>query len=101
MDSYLKLTAAEAVAYNRELDAIEPQEREVVMQWTNEWIEKGKVEGRRELISRLLSRRLGQLPDNVNQRIAELADHQIDELAEALLDFKDLEDAQLWLAQHA
>src|SRR5262245_30516280 len=48
MDSYLKLTAAEMVVYNREIETFQPKEREVVMQLTNEWIERGKVEGRLE-----------------------------------------------------
>jgi predicted transposase YdaD len=109
MDSYLKLTAAETQVYNRELDTIEPQDREVVMQWTNEWIERGKLEGRsegrsegrRELILQLLSRRLGPVPIELRDRVGQLPDTQIDELAEALLDFRDLEDAQFWLPQRA
>src|SRR5262249_61748041 len=39
MNSYLKLTAAENAVYNREVEAIEPREREAFMAWTNEWIE--------------------------------------------------------------
>lgn len=109
MDSYLKLTSAENAVYNQQLQAIEPSDREVVMQWTNEWIERGReegrvegrVEGRKEFAIRLLARRLGSLPQEMTDRIARLSDPQIDELAEALLDFQDIEDARLWLGRHA
>jgi predicted transposase YdaD len=105
MDTYLKLTAAESVVYNRELEAIEPKEREVVMQLTNEWIEAGKVEGRqeghlegrRELVIRLLRRRLGNVPPELVDRIRQLSDSQVDEFGEALLDFQNVSDAQAWL----
>ena len=113
MDSYLKLTAAEMLVYNRQIEAIEPQEREAVMQWTNEWIEKGKAlgllegrqegreEGQREVLTRQLRRRLGTDASLLSEPLAKLSAEQLDELAEALLDFKTLIDAQSWLAQHA
>lgn len=62
MTSYLKLTSAETAVYNEMLKAVEPREREDVMQLTNEWIEqgirkglqKGRQEGRRNLVLRRL-----------------------------------------------
>ena len=48
MDRYLKLTAAEEVVYNQNLMTIDAREREVVMQLTNHWIERGRTEGRAE-----------------------------------------------------
>jgi predicted transposase YdaD len=105
MDSYLKLTTAEMIVYNREMDAIEPKEREVVMQWTNEWIEKGKTEGRQEgrrnLVLRQLRRRLGSAGEEFTQRVADLSDLQMDQLVEDLLDFQTLLDAEQWFARHA
>ena len=101
MDSYLKLTAAETVVYNQQIEAIEPQEREAVMEWTNDWIEKGKAlglmeghqkgrqegrqEGRRELLIRLLHHRLGSDASSLSEPLAKLSSEQLDEFAEALL----------------
>jgi predicted transposase YdaD len=121
MDSYLKLTAAEMVVYNREVEAFQPKEREAVMQLTNEWIEIGKVEGRtegrtegrvegrlegrvearRDLILRQLRRRIGQVSPEVENQIAHLPDGRLDDLAEALLDFQQPMDADRWLATQA
>lgn len=75
MNSYLKLTAAEAAVYNQELTEITPEEREDVMQLTNEWIEEGERkgiekgmergiqlglhQGQRQTANRLLAKRFG------------------------------------------
>jgi predicted transposase YdaD len=113
MDSYLKLTAAEMVVYNRRVEAIEPKEREAFMEWTNEWIEKGKAQGilegrqegrqqeRRDMLSRQLRRRLGPDAALLSETLAKLSFDQLDDLAEAFLDFKTLADVQNWLSQHA
>ncbi|HET6252130.1 MAG TPA: DUF4351 domain-containing protein [Tepidisphaeraceae bacterium] len=102
MDSYLKLTAAEANEYNRELETIEPKEREEVMQLTNEWIEQGKIEGdlagRRALLLRQLRHRLGSVPPEAVAEIEHLGGSLVDELGEAIFDFHDLNDVQSWLA---
>jgi predicted transposase YdaD len=109
MDSYLKLTTAEAIAYNRQLETIEPKEREEVMQLTNEWIEQGKIEGkiqgkiegdlsgRRALVLRLLRHRLGEVPPETAEEIERLGGPQVDELGEAIFDFHDVNDVRSWL----
>jgi predicted transposase YdaD len=117
MDSYLKLTAAEMVVYNRELRATSPKQREHIMQMTNSWVEKGKaegrtegrmegrlegrLEGRRDLISRQLRRRFGRLPAGFSKRLLDLSDSQVDKLAEAIFDFEGAADAVRWLDSHS
>jgi hypothetical protein len=112
MDSYLKLTTAEAIAYNRELETIEPTEREEVMHLTNEWIEQGKIEGmikgkiegdlagRRALVLRLLRHRLGGVPPETVAEIERLDGSTVDELGEAIFDFNDPIDITSWLVAH-
>lgn len=104
MDSYLKLTAVEMIVYNRDVEAIAPLEREVVMQLTNEWIEKGREQGEREALAgmavRQLNRRFGPLPSAVIERIRALSKPQLDDLGESLLDFQSLADAESWLSRH-
>ena len=107
MDSYLKLTAAEELMYNRELKTIEPPEQETVMQLTNEWIRKGQREGKREgkregrleIVLRLLRRRFDDLPADVDQRVGGLSTPKLDELADAILDFRSSSDITAWLAK--
>jgi predicted transposase YdaD len=104
------------MAYNRELELIEPKEREVVMKWTNEWIESGKIEGRlegrtegrtqgriegrRETILRQLRRRFGPLPADLDDRIGALTEAKVDDLVEAVLDFRNIGDAVAWVEKN-
>uniref|UniRef100_B8HN48 DUF4351 domain-containing protein n=1 Tax=Cyanothece sp. (strain PCC 7425 / ATCC 29141) TaxID=395961 RepID=B8HN48_CYAP4 len=63
--------------------------------------EAGLELGERSLVLRLLNRRFGELPDNLQQSIDSLSLSQIENLAEALLDFTTLADLQTWLEQHS
>ena len=108
MKNYLKLTAAETVVYNEQMKAVEPQAREVMMRWTTEWEEeglakglaKGLAQGRQQVILRQLRKQLSNLPTELIDRVQSLSESQLDELAEALLDFADLSDAQKWFTAH-
>lgn len=51
------------------------------------------------LILRLLTRRVGQLPESVILQINTLSITQIELLGEALLDFSTLFDLEVWLTQ--
>ncbi|WP_414571564.1 Rpn family recombination-promoting nuclease/putative transposase [Nostoc sp. CCY 9925] len=63
--------------------------------------EEGRKEGReaeaRSLIVRQLIRRVGELPQQVRERIETLSLEQLENLGEALLDFTSMADLQAWL----
>ena len=66
--------------------------------------EEGREEGREEglqrersLILRLLTRRVGELPQDVRQRVETLSLEELENLGEALLDFTSIADLQSWL----
>ncbi|WP_347277382.1 DUF4351 domain-containing protein [Leptolyngbya sp. FACHB-671] len=61
-----------------------------------------KEEGREAMahaMSRLLTKRLGELPQPVNSSVINLSLPVLQELSEALLDFASLDDLQAWLAE--
>jgi predicted transposase YdaD len=60
-------------------------------------IEQGRKEGERSLIFRLLSRRVGVVPERLTARIEQLPIAQLESLGEALLDFTQLDDLVQWL----
>ena len=66
-----------------------------------EGIELGREEGielgQRSLILRLLTRRVGVLPDDLNDRIQLFTIEQLEVLAEDLSDFSNLDDLTNWL----
>ena len=64
-------------------------------------IEQGLEQGsQREgllLVQRLLTRRWGSLPREVEQRLENLSTSQLEDLVEALLEFNDFDDLTRWL----
>jgi predicted transposase YdaD len=62
---------------------------------------EGKQEGEAILILRFLNHRLGRLDDSVIEQIQQLSISQLEDLAEALLDFANLADLTGWLQEHS
>ncbi len=69
-----------------------------------EGIQEGRLEGQQReaatLILRQLARRVGQVAPEVRSQIELLAVTQLEELAEALLDFSSASDLTTWLQEH-
>ncbi|NEO28358.1 MAG: DUF4351 domain-containing protein, partial [Kamptonema sp. SIO4C4] len=111
VDTYLRLNAAELEIFQQELDTIEPAAtKEEVMQITTSWKEEGLQEGleqgleqglerERNLVTRLVKRRLGELSPQLEAQIQQLSVDQIEALGEALLDFQNEADLVNWLAR--
>jgi predicted transposase YdaD len=83
------------------------QFREEIMQESviyQEIIQKGLQQGKREealsLIQRMLTRRLGAVVPNLQERIQALSLTQLEELGEALLDFSVVTDLAVLLDEH-
>nr|WP_199330662.1 DUF4351 domain-containing protein [Microcoleus sp. FACHB-68] len=109
IDTYLRLNAEEREIFRAEIGSIEPEEREEVMQIVTSWMEEGiqqglqqglqqgRQEGELALIMRLLNRRLGTVELQLQERIQQLSISQLEDLAEALLDFSQVGDLVNWL----
>ena len=105
IDTYLRLSAEEEEIFRTEIARFEPVEQEVVMQivtsWMEEGLQRGRLEGRLEgelaLIMRQLTRRIGTVEPELHDRIRQLSLTQLEDLAEALLDFSDKGDLVVWL----
>ncbi len=61
-----------------------------------EILEEGRQEGERLLVLRLLTRRVGSLPDALQSQIKTLPLDQLEALAEALLEFQSITDLEAW-----
>lgn len=59
-------------------------------------IREAKEEGERSLILRLLTRQVGELPEETRSRINTLSLEQLENLGEALLDFQAIADLEAW-----
>jgi len=69
----------------------------VYQEASQEGWQKGRQEGEKALLIRQLSRRFGQLSDRYETQIAALPIEQLEDLGEALLDFKNISDLDRWL----
>ena len=63
--------------------------------------QEGKQEGEKNLILRLLHRRIGEIDALLIERITGLSIEQLENLGEALLDFSSVADLEAWLTQHS
>jgi hypothetical protein len=59
----------------------------------------GEETGRRSLILRLLTRKVGLIDDQTNDRISNLSIVKLESLGEALLDFRSIDDLTTWLQE--
>ena len=62
--------------------------------------QEGRQEGEIDIVLRQINRRCGQLPIAQLAQIKSLPINDIENLAEALLDFKGMDDLEIWLREH-
>ncbi len=93
VDSYLRLDAQEEQVFQAEIGRLEETEQAGIMQIVTSWAEQAE----RSLIFRLLTRRVGEIPDATKAKIDKLPITQLEDLGEALLDFSSLADLETWL----
>ncbi|MES1026697.1 DUF4351 domain-containing protein [Gloeocapsa sp. BRSZ] len=62
--------------------------------------QRGRYSEGRSLVLRLLTRRIGELPQDLRTQIEALSLEQLENLAEALLDFQSITDIDAWLAEN-
>ncbi|MDB9329304.1 DUF4351 domain-containing protein, partial [Nodularia spumigena CS-591/04] len=60
-------------------------------------IREARQEGEKNIVLRLLNRRLGNIPDALLSQIQGLSMEQLEALADALLDFSSVDDLSGWL----
>lgn len=71
-----------------------------VKQGWEEGIQTGIQKGKEELVVLQLKHRFGSVSSEMAERLNDLSSEQLNELAEALLDFKTTADLQIWLSRN-
>ncbi|MEH2127376.1 DUF4351 domain-containing protein [Nostoc sp.] len=99
IDTYLRLNAQEEEIFQTEIAQFEPTQQEVVMQIVTSWMESGIQQGELKIIQRLLTKRIGVITAELQERLRGLSLTQLEDLAEALLDFSTEADLVAWLQQ--
>lgn len=101
IDTYLRLNVEEEELFKAEISRFEPVQQEVIMEIVTSWKQEGKQEEALALIMRQLPHRIGTVEIEVQERIRQLSLAELEDLAEALLDFSDVADLSAWLCNLA
>jgi len=104
VDTYLEFSAEDNRILRAEIENLPESEREGTMELTTSWYREGLQEGlrrERELVLRLLIRRVGALSKRAEASIRRLSIEQIESLGEAMLEFTDTRDLAKWLREHS
>lgn len=83
-----------------EMLGITLKETRVYREIKEEGIQEGEKR-EKSLILRQLTRRVGELPEDVRQQVEVLSLEELENLGEALLDFSSMSDLQIWLEKNA
>ncbi|MBD2504042.1 DUF4351 domain-containing protein [Anabaena azotica FACHB-119] len=70
---------------------------EIVTSWQLQGRQEGRLEGRLEIVVRWLNRKVGAVTPELEARIQQLSPTQVEDLADALLDFTNVGDLVTWL----
>jgi flagellar biosynthesis/type III secretory pathway protein FliH len=116
VDTYLNLNSSEEIEFQQEISTFIQPEQEGVMQITTSWMRRGLEQGleqglerglergleqglarERNLIIRLIKRKLGAIDVDIESRIMPLNIDDLERVGEALLDFSTVEDLTNWL----
>jgi predicted transposase/invertase (TIGR01784 family) len=108
VDTYLNLTQEEEQVFAREISTFRVEEQEEVMQITTSWMQQGLEQGlkqgaerEKDLIVRLLKRKIAPIDANLEAEIKALDLELMEALGEALLDFLTVENLRDWLNNQA
>jgi len=91
---------AKVIEFQQEISTFIQPEQEGVMQITTSWMRYGLEQGlarERNLIIRLIKRKLGAIDVDIESRIMPLNIDDLERVGEALLDFSTVEDLTNWL----
>ena len=74
------------------------------MEIVTSWMETGRKQGERrgvlKVLLRFITSRFGKPDQDLEDRIRNLSDAELDNLSDIIFDFSDLSDLTLWLYQH-
>ena len=71
-----------------------------IQQGIQQGVERGIQQGEAKLIVRLLKRKIGNIPSDVENKVLNLSLSVLEDLGEALLDFNLIDELRNWLNAH-
>ncbi len=107
IETYLQLSAEELKQYEREFARMTPADKETMMELVTSWElrgrdagrQEGRQEGKEEFVARLIKRRFGKISSSIIEQLDHLFSDQLNDLGEAILDFKTNAELETWLTR--
>ena len=116
-ETYLRLSETEERKLEEEMAKVDEKEARKMIELTTSWEEKGRTEGRiegkaegriegrtegriegqAELLLKLLKKRLGDVPTDMENYIRSLPGDRLEQLAEAIFDLKSIDDVKVFI----
>ncbi|MBE3576279.1 MAG: DUF4351 domain-containing protein [Limnochordales bacterium] len=100
-EAYMQLSGEERQCAWKVLESLFPREAEAVEEIWTPLHEMGRAEGYLEVVLRLVRKRLGQVPPDIESSVRTLPPDKVLDLADALFEIGTIEQLQAWLAAKA
>lgn len=108
-ETYLRLNETEERMLEKEIGKIDQKEADKMIELTTSWEEKGKTKGRIEgkiegklegqatILIKLLKKKFGNIPADIDAQVKTLSEAKLQHLAEAIFDLETIDDVRIFL----
>jgi predicted nucleic acid-binding Zn-ribbon protein len=100
-ETYLRLSAEEEKQLEAAMGNLNKEEVEKMLELTTSWEKKGKregkIEGQADILLRLLRKKFGPLPAELEAEVRKMPAEKLEQLAEAIFELKKLEEVKAFL----
>jgi hypothetical protein len=83
-----------------EFNQLTVKDQEKTMELTTSWHQDGMQAGKEEIVVRQINRHVGLIPPQTIERIDRLNSDELNDLGDALFDFKSIADLESWLDRY-
>jgi hypothetical protein len=98
LDWLIKLPEGVEQKLDKEIEALRKEKRmPYITNWERIAEKRGRKQGQLKVVQRLLKKKLGDVDSETKVRVEKLSLTRLAQLAEALLDFTEVADLELWL----
>ncbi len=96
-ETYLRLNETEERELEEEMGKMDEKEASRMIELTTSWEEKGRVEGQAIILLKLLKKKFGNIPVELERQVRTLSSEKFQQLAEAIFDLETIDDVREFL----
>jgi hypothetical protein len=96
-ETYLRLDETEERKLEEEMGKMDEKEAGKMIELTTSWEKKGIAEGQATILLKLLKKKFGIIPDELESQVRKLPSEKLQQLAEAIFDLETIDDVMDFL----